>query len=66
MWGVNGLTSVAGSVLAMVVAKAGGFSTVLLLGLACYVLVAGLVKVGWAFGNTGLETGATEASLTQG
>jgi hypothetical protein len=49
MWGVNGLTSVAGSVLAMIVAKVWGFSTVLLLGLACYVLVAGLVRVGWAF-----------------
>ena len=49
MWGVNGLTSVAGSVLAMIVAKAWGFSTVLLLGLACYVLVIALVKTGWAF-----------------
>jgi hypothetical protein len=49
MWGVNGLTSVAGSVLGMIVAKFWGFSGVLLLGLGCYVLVVGLVKVGWAF-----------------
>jgi hypothetical protein len=52
MWGVNGLTSVAGSVLAMILAKFWGFSTVLLVGLGCYLLVMALVKVGWAFGPT--------------
>ncbi len=49
MWGVNGLTSVVGSVLAMILAKFWGFSTVLLVGLACYLLVLGLVRAGWAF-----------------
>ena len=51
MWGVNGLTSVSGSVVAMIVAKFWGFSAVLVLGLVCYALVVGLVKVGWAFGR---------------
>ncbi len=49
MWGVNGLTSVAGSVLAMILAKFWGFTGVLLLGLGLYVLVVALVKSGWAF-----------------
>ncbi len=56
MWGVNGLTSVAGSVLAMILAKFWGFSAVLLLGLGHYVLVVALVKLGWAFpSDTGTQ-----------
>lgn len=49
MWGVNGLTSVAGSVLAMILAKFWGFSTVLLLGLGLYVAVMTILAGGWAF-----------------
>ena len=52
MWGVNGLTSVAGSVLAMILAKFWGFSAVLLLGLGLYALVVVLIKLGWAFPAT--------------
>lgn len=49
MWGINGLTSVAGSVLAMILAKFWGFSTVLLLGLGLYAAVMVLLAGGWAF-----------------
>ncbi|HEY3398186.1 MAG TPA: hypothetical protein VGM19_11080 [Armatimonadota bacterium] len=55
MWGVNGLTSVAGSVLAMIAAKFWGFSAVLLLGLAIYLLVSALILTGAPFGRTGGE-----------
>jgi hypothetical protein len=60
MWGVNGLTSVAGSVFAMILAKFYGFSVVLLLGLGLYVLVAILVRAGWAFPDV---TGAVEVPV---
>jgi hypothetical protein len=50
MWGVNGLSSVSGSVLAMILAKLWGFSHVFLLGLGLYVLVGVLALTGLAFG----------------
>ena len=43
MWGVNGLTSVIGSVGAMVLAKLAGFTNVLIVGAALYALAAVLV-----------------------
>ena len=46
MWGVNGLTSVIGSVGAMVMAKLIGFSSVLLLGSGLYALVAIILASG--------------------
>ena len=50
MWGVNGLASVSGSVLAMVLAKLWGFSGVFLAGVGLYLLVVALAKSGVAFG----------------
>ena len=52
MWGINGLTSVVGSVLAMILAKLSGFSTVMLLGIAVYVLVS-LLLAGRLVGGRG-------------
>ena len=43
MWGVNGLTSVIGSVGAMVLAKLAGFTNVLIVGAALYALAAVVV-----------------------
>lgn len=48
MWGINGLTSVVGSVGAMIMAKLWGFSHALLLGLGLYALVAVLCLSGMA------------------
>ena len=48
MWGVNGLTSVAGSVGAMVLAKLWGFNTVLQMGWAMYIVAAALPLSGVA------------------
>jgi len=45
MWGVNGVTSVLGSVLAAIGAKLFGFRLVLLAGAACYLLAALLGRV---------------------
>lgn len=47
-WGVNGVTSVLGSVLAMLVAKLWGFQTVLLGGAAIYALVFALTAAAHA------------------
>jgi hypothetical protein len=49
MWGVNGISSVTGSVLAMILAKYWGFSNVLLLGLILYALVVALTRSSWAW-----------------
>ncbi|NLO74267.1 MAG: hypothetical protein GX100_09210 [candidate division WS1 bacterium] len=49
MWGVNGLSSVSGSVLAMLLAKLWGFSWVFLTGLGLYLLVIVLAGSGSAF-----------------
>lgn len=59
MWGVNGLSSVAGSVLAMILAKYYGFSVVLLLGLGMYVLVVALAQSrgAWQSGRSLEENG---------
>lgn len=43
LWGINGLTSVVGSVLAMILAKLAGFSSVMLVGIAIYVVVSCLL-----------------------
>lgn len=51
MWGVNGLTSVIGSVGAMIAAKLWGFSATLLLGWGAYLLAALLVASGLALGR---------------
>jgi len=46
MWGINGLTSVIGSGAAMVLAKLIGFSSVMLLGAACYGVVTAMLAGG--------------------
>ncbi len=46
MWGINGLTSVIGSVAAMVLAKLIGFGSVMLLGAACYGIVTAMLAAG--------------------
>ena len=46
MWGINGLTSVIGSVAAMILAKFIGFSSVMLLGAACYGVVTAMLAGG--------------------
>lgn len=53
MWGVNGLTSVIGSVGAMIAAKLWGFSATLLLGWGAYLLAALLVVSGLALCKAG-------------
>lgn len=49
MWGVNGLTSVVGSVGAMMIAKFWGFQATLITGLIVYALAALLASSGWLF-----------------
>mgnify|MGYP005834680023 CR=1 FL=1 len=51
MWGVNGLTSVIGSVGAMIAAKLWGFSVTLMLGWAVYLLAGLLAASGLALGR---------------
>jgi len=46
LWGINGLTSVVGSVAAMILAKLVGFSTVMLVGIGIYVVVSCLLATG--------------------
>jgi len=46
MWGINGLTSVIGSVAAMILAKFIGFGSVMLLGAACYGIVTAMLAAG--------------------
>ncbi|MCK4324233.1 MAG: hypothetical protein KAW89_06855, partial [Armatimonadetes bacterium] len=46
MWGINGLTSVIGSVGAMVGAKLIGFGLVMVLGAACYGVVTAMLAAG--------------------
>lgn len=43
-WGVNGATSVTGSVVALVIALMGGFTAAFLLGAAAYALAAALAR----------------------
>lgn len=47
MWGINGLTSVVGSVAAMTMAKLWGFSTVQIIGWGIYAGVLALATVHW-------------------
>ncbi len=53
-WGVNGATSVLGSILAVGLAMHVGFSITLVVGLACYVLAGGLAPGRKARGSGGL------------
>ncbi len=47
-WGVNAITSVLGSALAMVIAISSGFSRALVFGVALYVLVAVVAYITWS------------------
>jgi hypothetical protein len=62
MWGVNGLTSVVGSVGAMIMAKLWGFSATLMLGWGVYALAMVLAASGLALGKAAPGVGREDPS----